>query len=203
MNLIIKIVLIIICVLILILLIGLGIFGILYKPSPKTININPTVGNMNIDCSRNQTTCRTQDDCKNMCLPGIDYDCRFLGSNSKKKVCAPHITSSSNCNQNFGGNLIWTGWAGIDKMGWECNCSEPEWSNTQNCQKINNNICRGSNDSTAFKWDAGDNPIPTSDDCTCGQNEIKLIRNKGKTPLCIPKTIDPQWYSDTTELPSP
>ena len=173
----------------------IAIIGVFIKPIPKPISLSTQKGGSKTSCDRVPLNCTTDVDCLNCMKDGEKYTCQTIGSN---KICST-TAPQNKCNSKFGGIPLWTGWGGLGVMEWECNCSESQFAGNSGCQKINPNICEGSeNANNAFKWPASGQL--SSADCTCNPStHTKMVRNIGQTPMCVPKNLT-KWYEDTAKI---
>ena len=174
-----------------------AILGIFSKPKPSPINLTPNSSDEKLDCTRAPFSCKTDSDCQTTCLDvGEELACTNVPTKTNRdaKLCIPkHATLK--CNVDHGAIPIWTGFSGLGEMGWTCSCNESLYAGTPNCDKINANICMGSeNPHDAFDWPKTNSP--SSDDCKCPQSHVKVKRQSDSTPLCVLPNNKP-WYSDT------
>jgi hypothetical protein len=203
-----SILLIIIVITILVLFIfGLAIYGaFFYKASPSSeIYIDPTIGTEGKVCQREPVRCATLDDCKNACsdYDTVEMDCVKLGpryTEAQKKVfgeggkfCLPKLPEKP-CDKSKGGINVWTGWAGIEQMEWDCLCTWPDYYDSDSgCTKRNSGICTPG----TFNFDITKGKAPSADNCTCPNGYTKLIRGKDGSPICISSSIDPKFYGES------
>ena len=184
--------------------VSLGIFGLLYKPTVSPIDLNNPNFHTNhgknnkTSCTESTPRCTSTTDCDNLCEEtGVEITCQQIG-NAKDKICAP-VGASSKCNEKLGGVPVWQSWGGLSRMQWNCRCDFPLWAATDQCNTINNDICRGSlNPNNAFNWETPSPSPPNENLCTCNSDENLYKRRDSSTPFCASKNIDPIWYSDTT-----
>jgi hypothetical protein len=153
-------------------------------------------------CTKVQTPCNTDDDCK-VCDDPEKMLCQELkGRNSDKqkqifgsgKYCLPQIPDKT-CSEENGGVLAWTGWSSTDRMEWDCLCSYPDYFGNPGCTQLNPGVCEGGN----FNFNAKDGKSPSADNCECKDDKIKVTTGRGQVPLCIDKNIKfLNYYSDST-----
>ena len=96
--------------------------------------------------------------CNSMCKESIDatgqvkteMECKLSKYNhtsgysvSEEKICVPSSEEVVDaCSIEYGGTLAWTGSSNVsDEMGWGCLCNWPEYAGSENCSKINRNVC--------------------------------------------------------------
>ena len=190
---------------------ALILFGIVYKPIPKAIQISTTPGTFSSECTKELVTCTSDTECRRVCQEqseGKEMSCQELSRTTptqktiygpSQKVCAP-TNATMDCNQKLGGLLTWTGWGGLPVMDWECICSYPAYASTEGCKQINPNICGGSKNATGFKWDVSTGRDPQYTDCTCPAGTTRIISpEQGDKPMCVPSTLT-SWYMDTDQV---
>ena len=191
---------------------GFIIFGILYKPKPKAVNITANSSNMEERCTQNIVNCINDADCRNICLEqnqGIEMSCKDIKHTTKsqqstygpsQKVCVP-TNAKMDCNQELGGLISYAGWgsSGIPVMEWDCLCSYPGYASTEGCKSINPDICGGPLNQTNFTWSVEKNEDPSYKYCTCpSDKKLMTMTYSGDKPICVPSSIS-NWYNDISK----
>lgn len=201
----ILIIIIIISILALLLL-GISIYGaVIYRPSTASeVYINPQIGKKGKVCLAEPVRCARTSDCKNVCLDfdTVEMKCvemKRTGKDQEKifgkggKFCLP-VKPEKPCNKEHGGVDIWTGWAGIEQMEWDCACTWPNYYGSDSgCVKRNPGICHPG----TFTFDIKDSKgkPPSADNCKCHHGYQKIIRGTDGSPICAPINLFPNFYN--------
>ncbi len=196
---------------IVVILIGFVLFGIIYKPKPTEIFVDPREGELGKFCTREPVKCSTVADCDKICneTGTIELECVPVDRYNAEQVklfgptgayCLPK-KPPQHCSAEHGGVWAWSGYAAVDNMEWDCLCTYPGYYGDEGCKNLNAGIC--SEDQDDFKWDAtakGAGP-PGATDCTCPEGTYKMISQEGQVPKCIPNNIFPNYYKSNMRYP--
>ncbi len=197
---------------IVVVLMGFVLFGIIYRPKPIEIFVDPREGKLGKYCTRERVKCSTQADCDKICneTGTIELDCVQVDRYNDEQVklfgpagsyCLPKQLKPT-CIAEHGGVLAWSGYAGVDNMEWDCLCTYPGYYGDEGCQNLNAGIC--SKNPAHFKWDAtkpGAGP-PGADNCTCPKGTYKMTSQEGQVPKCVPGNVMPSYYKSNMQYPS-
>jgi hypothetical protein len=201
---------ILIVVFILFVILGITIFLLVSKPKQK-VEPEPEPEPLKSRlCTKVQTPCQTDEDCNNLCEETIEgtpenLTCQELTGRytdqqkndfGSGKYCLP-LKPKKECSEKNGGVLTWTGWSSTDRMEWDCLCTYPNYFGNEGCTSLNPGVCI---DGT-FEFDAKNGEAPSSKNCTCKQDYIKMIKNEGGTPFCVNKDIEYLNYYSSSSKP--
>lgn len=86
------------------------------------------------------------------------------------------------CNKKYGGVMAWTGKGEADQQEWQCYCNWPQYAATDNCTKLNPNICGGNG---TLDWDATQGQSPEKIACKCDDGYVGMRSLEGKPEICV------------------
>jgi len=172
------------------LLFGIGIITYINPATKTNVDLSNT-GATNVSCANKPVPCISDLDCKNSCNDFEEMSCQTMDRPANPKLknkfgphgkyCLP-IKPEQPCDLANGGIWTYTGWSDNENMEWDCTCVYPQVAGGNGCQNLNPNICKGGVwDFNALISETG----PTTDNCTCGADHIKITTDEG-IPLCIP-----------------
>ncbi len=195
---------------IVVILIGFVLFGIIYKPKPTEIFVDPRQGESGKFCTREPVKCTTVADCDKICneTGTIELECVPVDRYNAEQVklfgptgayCLPK-KPPQHCSAEHGGVWAWSGYAAVDNMEWDCLCTYPGYYGDEGCQNLNAGIC--SEDSGDFQYDAttATGP-PGAADCKCPEGTYQMVTREGQVPKCIPNNIFPNYYKSNLQYP--
>ena len=198
---------------IVVILIGFVLFGIIYKPKPTEIFVDPREGELGKFCTREPVKCSTVADCDKICneTGTIELECVPVNRYNAEQVklfgkggsyCLPKQPSKL-CSAEHGGVWAWSGYAAVDHMEWDCLCMYPGYYGDEGCQNLNAGICSENPKDDGFKWDAtakGAGP-PGAVDCKCPEGTYQMVTQEGQVPKCIPNNMFPNYYKSNMQYP--
>ncbi len=212
----------VVIIVIFIVLFAIVIWGIFYKPSPKSIHIPVGIGDFNKVCNREKVSCNSDMDCEGKCtesaegeemvcaaIPDVPHltktQQKILGAENSSdnikpnKYCVP-AKAKMDCDISKGGIPVFTGWSGADHMEFDCLCAYPLWASSRTCDTDGTctGYCQlnpGICENGVFDWDLTKDPKePVAGMCTCAEGDILVIDNTG-LPRCVPNEIV-SFYND-------
>lgn len=185
--------------------VGLSVVGLTNPPAPakySPVVLSDQVGVFSKECTRELTTCETDQDCQSLCKEqqrGVDMACTQIadpndksGEVPKTKVCAPR-NAVMQCGKNLGGVLTWSGWSNPDRMEWNCLCQFPSYASNANCTKLNAGICSAYDSSQDknvqnYNWNVSMGR-PELGICTCPSGTTRQTSIFNQIQRCVPNGI--------------
>ena len=79
------------------------------------------------DCNVLPVECNSDKDCQNRCTDA-NFKCQDPGENVrnlKGKYCIDPVKPKLECDPNYGGNWVWSGWSDVQNMTWRCEADYP------------------------------------------------------------------------------
>ncbi len=127
-------------------------------------------------CSEEKVSCDPNEpsSCRNQCMDPGQMSCVKMNNDY---VCLPS-EPDIHCNEQNGGEYVWTGYGFTQNKEWACLCTRPEIYNGVHCEIKNPSYCNGGT--------IGNIKKRLSDICTCPEGTGLLFRDSSNTPFCVP-----------------